>query len=86
MRGEIVVVVAGRSDEEAQAGAPDYAALAAQLAAGGLSVRDLRARLMTAGLSKNEAYALALQAGKTPLPGASPDPTSPDTLSSEDLP
>ena len=86
VRGEIMVVVAGRSDEEAQAGAPDYAALAAQLAAGGLSVRDLRARLMAAGLSKNEAYALALQAGKAPLPGASPDPTSPDTLSSEDLP
>lgn len=63
VRGEIVVVVSGRSDEEAQAGAPDYAALAAQLAAEGLSVRDLRARLMAAGLRKNEAYALALQAG-----------------------
>ena len=64
VRGEIVVVVSGRSDEEAQAGAPDYAALAAQLAAEGLSVRDLRARLMAAGLRKNEAYALALQAGE----------------------
>ncbi|WP_339095141.1 16S rRNA (cytidine(1402)-2'-O)-methyltransferase [Deinococcus sp. VB142] len=62
VKGEIVVVVAGRSAAEAEADAPDYPALAAQLAAEGLSARDLRARLMAAGLSKNEAYALALQA------------------------
>ena len=82
VRGEIVVVVGGRSEEEAQAGAPDFSALAAQLAAEGLSVRDLRARLMAAGMRKNEAYALALQAGG---PSASPTPL-PDaaTMSGED--
>lgn len=61
VKGEIVVVVAGRSAAEAQADTPDYPALAAQLAAEGLGARELRARLMAAGLSKNEAYALALQ-------------------------
>ena len=72
----------GRSEEEAQAGAPDFTTLAAQLAAEGLSVRDLRARLMAAGMRKNEAYALALQvdgpsASPTPLPDAA-------TMSGED--
>ena len=84
VRGEIVVVVGGRSDEEALAGAgaPDFTALAAQLAAEGLSVRDLRARLMRAGMRKNEAYALALQAGG---PVASPHGTAfPDDAAASD--
>lgn len=61
VRGEIVVVVGGRSEAETEAEAPDWGAIATELASGGLSTRDLRTALMERGLSKNEAYALALQ-------------------------
>lgn len=60
VKGEIVVVVAGRSQTEAAAENPDYAAEAAALAEQGHSVRDIRAALMARGLKKNEAYTLAL--------------------------
>lgn len=66
VKGEIVVVVAGRSAEEAAAEAPDHAALAAALAAEGQSVRDIRDSLIRAGLRKNDAYALALQVSPQP--------------------
>lgn len=62
VRGEIVVVVGGRPPGEEEDAAPDYSALAQGWAGEGLSVRDIRSRLMAAGLSKNEAYALALLA------------------------
>ena len=79
VRGEIVVVVAGRSAEEteraAAAQAPDHTANAAQWAVQGLGAREIRARLMEAGLRKNDAYALALRV--TAPPAASDD--SPDT-------
>ncbi|SEJ71325.1 16S rRNA (cytidine1402-2'-O)-methyltransferase [Deinococcus reticulitermitis] len=75
VRGEIVVVVAGRSAEEAEraaeAQAPDHAALAAEWAAQGVGGREIRARLMEAGLRKNDAYALALRV-------TAPSPTAPD--------
>lgn len=79
VRGEIVVVVAGRSAEETERAAaeqaPDHAANAAQWAVQGLGAREIRARLMEAGLRKNDAYALALRV--TAPPAASDD--SPDT-------
>lgn len=61
VRGEIAVVVGGRSKAEATADEPDWATVAAELVAQGLSTRDLRTALMERGLSKNEAYALALR-------------------------
>ncbi len=61
VKGEIVIVVAGRPPEELEADVPDYAAVAAALAAGGLAVRDIRDHLVAQGLRKNDAYALALQ-------------------------
>lgn len=61
VKGEIVLVVAGRSPEAAQAQAPDFAALAQALAADGQGVRDIRDHLIEQGLRKNDAYALALQ-------------------------
>lgn len=66
VKGEIVVVVAGRSEQEAQAGAEvDYPALAQAWAAQGKSVRDIRELLMAQGLRKNDAYTLALQVKDT---------------------
>lgn len=63
VRGEIVVVVAGRSADEARPGeeTADYAALARGWAGEGKSARDIRELLMARGLRKNDAYALALQ-------------------------
>lgn len=61
VRGEIVLTVGGRPPEEAAADAPDHAALAQAWAAEGLGARDIRERLMAAGLRKNDAYTLALQ-------------------------
>lgn len=60
VKGEIVVVVAGRDPQAAEELAFDYPAYAQALAAQGQSTRDIRAALMEKGLSKNEAYALAL--------------------------
>ena len=62
VRGEIVVVVAGRPEGEVEADAPDWAALAAELAAGGQGAREIRALLQSRGLRKNDAYELALRA------------------------
>ncbi len=64
VRGELVVVVSGATSAPAHAqppDAPDWPALAAELAAQNLSTRDLRAALVGRGFSKNEAYALALE-------------------------
>ncbi|GGK92774.1 16S rRNA (cytidine(1402)-2'-O)-methyltransferase [Deinococcus radiotolerans] len=62
VRGEIVLVVAGRPAGEPAGAAVDYAARAQELAAQGLSTRDIRDLLIREGLRKNDAYALALQA------------------------
>ncbi|MFK7600641.1 16S rRNA (cytidine(1402)-2'-O)-methyltransferase [Deinococcus sp. SM5_A1] len=63
VRGEIVVVVAGRPAGEADpdAPAPDHEAVALVLAAQGKTARDIRDALMAQGLRKNDAYALALR-------------------------
>ncbi|WP_261664018.1 16S rRNA (cytidine(1402)-2'-O)-methyltransferase [Deinococcus sp. Marseille-Q6407] len=62
VRGEIVVVVGGQTGPtDSPQVAPDWEAVAAELAEQHLSTRDLRAALMERGLSKNEAYALALK-------------------------
>ncbi|MFC4425840.1 16S rRNA (cytidine(1402)-2'-O)-methyltransferase [Deinococcus navajonensis] len=71
VKGELVVVVAGRPEGEStpaqsaeQAAAPQPAALAREWAQAGLGVRDIRDRLMAQGLRKNDAYALALEAAQ----------------------
>ncbi|WP_034385104.1 16S rRNA (cytidine(1402)-2'-O)-methyltransferase [Deinococcus sp. YIM 77859] len=63
VRGELVVVVAGRSPGEATPGeeAPNHAALARGWAEEGKSAREIRELLIAHGLRKNDAYALALQ-------------------------
>ncbi|MFB9992424.1 16S rRNA (cytidine(1402)-2'-O)-methyltransferase [Deinococcus oregonensis] len=62
-RGEIVLVVAGRPEGEADPAQPvtDPAEQARAWAAAGQGVRDIRDALMRQGLRKNDAYALALQ-------------------------
>lgn len=64
VRGEIVVVIAGRPPEEAQdaTATADFLALARELAGQGQAARDIRDFLTRQGLRKNDAYALALQA------------------------
>lgn len=61
VKGEIVVVVGGRSEQESGADAPDFEAMALSLAQDGQSVRDIRDHLIKQGLRKNDAYALALK-------------------------
>lgn len=63
VRGEIVMVVAGRPEGEPDPEQPvtDPAEQARAWAAAGQSVRDIRDALMRQGLRKNDAYALALQ-------------------------
>jgi len=76
VRGEIVVVVAGRAPGEADPDAetPDHEAQAGAWAAQGKTARDIRDLLMAQGLRKNDAYALALQATEQVGPSA-PDPS-----------
>lgn len=64
VRGEIVVVVAGRSTGELLPGETrtDYPGLAAGWAAEGKDAREIRALLQGRGLRKNDAYQLALGA------------------------
>ncbi|AWN21858.1 16S rRNA (cytidine(1402)-2'-O)-methyltransferase [Deinococcus irradiatisoli] len=64
VRGEIVVVVAGKASDEQLPGEtkPDYAQLAAGWAAEGKEAREIRALLQAQGLRKNDAYQLALAA------------------------
>ncbi|WP_027459450.1 16S rRNA (cytidine(1402)-2'-O)-methyltransferase [Deinococcus murrayi] len=63
VRGELVVVVAGRPPGSVLPGeaAPDPEAQARAWAAEGRSAREIRSLLMAAGLRKNDAYALALR-------------------------
>lgn len=62
-RGEHVICVAGTRQAGALAGtAADLSGLASQLAAAGLSPKDLRAALELAGASRNQAYELSLTA------------------------
>jgi 16S rRNA (cytidine1402-2'-O)-methyltransferase len=74
VRGEIVVVVAGRPAGEVLPGEveADHTAQALAWAGEGRSARDIRALLMGQGLRKNDAYALALQVTQAP---ASPLPS-----------
>lgn len=60
-RGEIVVVIEGRSEAPADE-AVDFEALARSLADEGKGAREIRALLTQAGLRKNDAYALSLRA------------------------
>ncbi len=64
-RGEIVIVVGPAEPGFARAAAPaapaDPVALAAALAAGGVRGRDLRERLMAAGVPRDVAYGLAVR-------------------------
>ena len=62
VRGEVVVVV---SPNPQPAQETDFAAKARELAAGGLSGRDLRNALMTFGAPRNLAYELALEGEQT---------------------
>jgi 16S rRNA (cytidine1402-2'-O)-methyltransferase len=75
VRGEIVVVVAGRKPGEVDADAPipDHGVQAEAWAAQGKTARDIRDLLMAQGLRKNDAYALALRATEPAEPSA-PDP------------
>ncbi|GAA3998203.1 16S rRNA (cytidine(1402)-2'-O)-methyltransferase [Deinococcus rubellus] len=67
VRGEIVVVVAGKAANELLPGEQltDYPGLAAGWAAEGKDAREIRALLQTRGLRKNDAYQLALGAVQT---------------------
>lgn len=67
VRGEIVVVVAGREAGQTLAGeeVPDHPALARTWAGEGRSAREIRELLIAQGLRKNDAYALALQVTQT---------------------
>ncbi len=79
-RGEIVLIVSGRPAHEAAPDAappPDHAALAQAWAAEGHRVRDIRDRLVAAGLRKNDAYALALRATEAPDAASSAEPRLP---------
>lgn len=64
VRGEIVMVVAGRAAGELLPGEQltDYPGLAAEWAAGGRDAREIRALLQARGLRKNDAYQVALGA------------------------
>ncbi len=76
VRGEIVVVVAGKAQGELLPGETetDYPQLAAQWASEGHDVRRIRALLQAQGLRKNDAYQLALTAaGSASKPQFSPE-------------
>lgn len=59
VKGEIVVAIAGAPEQPAEQPS-DHQEQAQGWAAAGMSVRDIRERLVAAGLRKNEAYELAL--------------------------
>lgn len=59
VKGELVVAVAGAPEHTAEQPS-DHQEQAQAWAVAGLSVRDIRERLVAAGLRKNEAYELAL--------------------------
>ena len=65
IKGEIVLVIDGPSEAENAAAAEetvaDAATRAAEMRAAGVSIKDIRKALMSEfGISRNEAYALAL--------------------------
>lgn len=69
IKGEIVLVIDGPNAEEAQADAADASvaaqALAGELAAQGLRTKEISKRLVAEfGIARNEAYDLAMAAGK----------------------
>jgi 16S rRNA (cytidine1402-2'-O)-methyltransferase len=59
VRGEIVVVVAGRPDEP-EPQPDDFRGMARRLVGEGHGAREIRTLLVQAGLRKNDAYTLAL--------------------------
>lgn len=61
IKGELVITVAGNTDEPHAPTPINYIDQAQVWATEGCSTRDIRERLMKLGLRKNEAYALALQ-------------------------
>lgn len=61
VKGEIVIVVGGQTAPPEAPGPDAHWAEAQALATSGHSVRDIRDLLMSRGLRKNDAYALALQ-------------------------
>ncbi|GHF34720.1 16S rRNA (cytidine1402-2'-O)-methyltransferase [Deinococcus metalli] len=69
VKGEIVIVVAGRPAAAEPVGPEAHRAEAFALAAAGHAARDIRDLLMARGLRKNDAYALALQATGAAPPG-----------------
>ncbi|MFC4456076.1 16S rRNA (cytidine(1402)-2'-O)-methyltransferase [Deinococcus sonorensis] len=64
VRGEIVVVVSGRSEAPAALAQTDFLALATAWSAEGRPVREVRELLQAQGLRKNDAYELALRAAQ----------------------
>ncbi len=67
VRGEVVLVVSPAPPAPARPAGTDYAALAAELASSGSSALQIRRALVSAGMRRNDAYVLALEAaGKRP--------------------
>ena len=62
VRGEIVLVLAGRPAQPRPQPGEDHTAQAAEWAGQGLGAREIRELLQAAGLRKNDAYELALRA------------------------
>lgn len=62
VRGEVVIVVGGAPAEVNADNGAEHEAMAREWALAGGSARDIRRRLAEAGLERNRAYALALEA------------------------
>ena len=88
VRGEIVVVVAGRppGEPDADSPPPDHRAQAQTWAAQGKTARDIRDLLMAQGLRKNDAYALALRVTEGAGPPASERPAAEPAASPRSVP